>query len=246
MAAKKIANLRPSAPVEKIGLEDAKRILCLVNCGLTDGLGEPVPGQMCVEAAVNYGLGYGHDDQPKCVDADLRSFKIMLNDTFSWDSNESRGDGLRRLAIAQLGTNKNFKFNKFIEAFQVKVLEFFVYPRLVKEVAQLQKEFEAEMARFNKEVKKWIKGDGSVPSVDFSFSSERVEQLTNHSIDFAEDQDSSAYALVNIFQWDEDPIDADEIAHICSELAVEALEETHPRLESLKWLNSLTKKPKIR
>lgn len=87
-----------------------KKVLDVVDAGLTSGLGQPHPGEMCVEAAVAYASGEEHRDEPICVDSDLREIKIHLND-MGWYSNESRAEGLRRLAVAQLGTFKQ-GFNK--------------------------------------------------------------------------------------------------------------------------------------
>ena len=42
--------------------EIAKKVLATVDAGLVQGLGSPVPGQMCVEAALNYALGREHSD----------------------------------------------------------------------------------------------------------------------------------------------------------------------------------------
>jgi hypothetical protein len=89
------------------GLSDeavCKRVLDIVDRGLTRGLGKSVPGEMCVEAAVCYALGEEHGDKPTCVHQNVRDAKIMLNDTDGWFSNSARALGLRRLAIAQLGT----------------------------------------------------------------------------------------------------------------------------------------------
>jgi len=76
----------------------------LLDAGLVSGLGEPEPGKMCVEAAINYALGREHGDDPGCVLESLRRLKIKLNDSKYWTSNKARADGLRRLAIAQLGS----------------------------------------------------------------------------------------------------------------------------------------------
>jgi hypothetical protein len=81
----------------------AKKVVETVDAGLVGGLGQPVPGQMCVEAAVCYALGLPHGDDPKCVAYSLRSLKIRLNDA-SWSSAQARSKGLRRLAVAQLGS----------------------------------------------------------------------------------------------------------------------------------------------
>src|SRR5689334_8095566 len=81
----------------------AVRVLEVVDAGLSSGVGKPVPGQMCVEAAVCYALGLPHGDDPQCVSPALRSLKIRLNDS-DWSSNAARAKGLRRLALAQLGS----------------------------------------------------------------------------------------------------------------------------------------------
>ena len=79
----------------------ARKVLEVVDAGLVSGVGNPIPGQMCVEAAVCYALGLPHGDDPKCVSPALRSLKIRLNDS-GWSSDEARAKGLRRLAVAQL------------------------------------------------------------------------------------------------------------------------------------------------
>ena len=79
------------------------KIHSLLDYGLPTGLGEPEPGSMCVEAAINYALGRPHGDDPGCVWPSLRRVKIGLNDA-RWSSNTARAEGLRRLAIIQLGT----------------------------------------------------------------------------------------------------------------------------------------------
>lgn len=101
-----------NAPITE---EIASKVLKVVNKGLCLGLGQAVPGAMCVEAAVCYAYGLPHSDKPPCVDEDLINFKIKLNDTSGWASDKSRAKGLRRIAIAQLGTNKKFNSDKFME-----------------------------------------------------------------------------------------------------------------------------------
>jgi len=86
-------------------LKIAKKVLDTVDAGLCSGKGKPIPGQMCVEAAVCYAYGLPHSDQPPCVSPALRSFKIALNDK-PWSSDAARANGLRRISIAQLGSNK--------------------------------------------------------------------------------------------------------------------------------------------
>lgn len=93
----------------------AFKVLKIVDKGLTHGLGNNVPGQMCVEAAVAYASGEPHSDKPKCVDSNLRSYKIQLNDESGWNSAASRAAGLRRIAIAQLGSNGAFDNKMFLK-----------------------------------------------------------------------------------------------------------------------------------
>lgn len=81
----------------------AAKVRDTVDAGLVAGVGIPVPGQMCVEAAVCYALGLLHGDDPGCVASSLRELKIRLND-LRWSSSEARAKGLRRLAVAQLGS----------------------------------------------------------------------------------------------------------------------------------------------
>ena len=75
----------------------AAKVLHIVDQGLSKGLGEQAPGQMCVEAAVCYALGLPHGDDPGCVSPALRRLKIGLNDA-NWSSPQARAKGLRRLA----------------------------------------------------------------------------------------------------------------------------------------------------
>lgn len=81
----------------------ALKVLSVVDAGLSSGVGKPVPGQMCVEAAVCYALGLPHGDDPQCVSRALRALKIRLNDS-NWSSDQARAKGLRRLSVAQLGS----------------------------------------------------------------------------------------------------------------------------------------------
>ena len=69
--------------------EVAQKVLDTVNAGLVAGIGKPIPGQMCVEAAVCFALGLPHGDNPDCVAPSFRALKIGLND-LSWSSNQAR------------------------------------------------------------------------------------------------------------------------------------------------------------
>jgi hypothetical protein len=73
--------------------------------GIVKGLGEPIPGKMCIEALICHVLGLPHGDNPKeCVGFEVNRFKIDLNDK-PWTSPQARAKGMERLGIAQLGSN---------------------------------------------------------------------------------------------------------------------------------------------
>lgn len=112
------------------------RVLSVVDLGLTEGLGdETKPGGMCVEAAVSFALGHETGDGPLCVNPNLRDFKIGLNDSCYFNNDKDRAQSLRRIAVAQLGTEKltskfdheglpisfvkqTFKYSKFSDLLQ--------------------------------------------------------------------------------------------------------------------------------
>lgn len=91
----------------------AQNVLATIDAGLVRGLGEPVPGKMCVEAAVCYGLGLPHGDDPGCVATSLRVLQTRLNDA-GWSSPIARAQGLRRLGVAQLGSKGVLDEDEFI------------------------------------------------------------------------------------------------------------------------------------
>lgn len=124
----------------EINQEIVSKILETVDAGLTVGLGKPVPGQMCVEAAVCYALGLPHSDNPQCVSEAVRSFKIGLNDA-EWSSPQARAAGLRRLAIAQLGTKQDFNEEEFSKRLIIMAVSKVLSP--VLHAAGLGKEAEA-------------------------------------------------------------------------------------------------------
>jgi len=74
----------------------------ILSRGLSHGLGKR-DGMMCIEAAVCAALDLPHGDDPQCVAAAVRSFKIALNDS-NWSSPEARAKGMRNLGIAQVGS----------------------------------------------------------------------------------------------------------------------------------------------
>jgi len=96
----------------KYTVDHARKVLETVDAGLCHGKGRPVPGQMCVEAAVCFALGLPHSDEPPCVAPCVRSFKVRLNDA-GWSTNKARASGLRALSVGQLGSTGVVDDKKF-------------------------------------------------------------------------------------------------------------------------------------
>jgi hypothetical protein len=98
----------------KINEALAKRILEVIDVGLDHDIGdEPVPGKICAEAAVCYALGQPHGDDPVCVAPSLRALVIITNDA-AWSTKTARAAGLRRLALAQLGSRYELDEREFM------------------------------------------------------------------------------------------------------------------------------------
>lgn len=102
----------------------ARKVIDTVSLGLCSGLGTPIPGRMCVEAAVNYACGFSHGDDPVCVGLAVRAFKISLNDSKYWKSNQSRAEGMKYIAVAQLGSDQlnQVEFSKCLTLKIINVL----------------------------------------------------------------------------------------------------------------------------
>ena len=120
--------------LKKVNRELAAKVLSIVDHGLSNGLGDPVEGKMCVEAAVCFAMGLPHGDEPPCVSQAVRKLKIQLNDA-CWSSNEARAKGMRRLAIAQLGTIEDFDDREFAKRVSRIAIEK-VVPRALRHAAK--------------------------------------------------------------------------------------------------------------
>lgn len=110
--------------------EIAQKVKETVECGLVRGKGEPIPGQMCVEAAVCYAYGLPHSDNPPCVGLAVRRFKIGLNDS-NWSTNQERGSGMLKLSIAQLNSNV-LDQKEFSKKVTIKIINHIIAPLATK------------------------------------------------------------------------------------------------------------------
>lgn len=113
----------------------AQRVLDTIDAGLVSGVGKPVPGQMCVEAAVCYAMGLPHGDEPDCVSPALRALKIGLNDS-GWSTDKARARGLRRLGLIQLGSKNALNDTQFSRSLSRLVIGVIV-PRALRSAARL-------------------------------------------------------------------------------------------------------------
>lgn len=177
-----------SKPKLKVDLALARKVDKIVCKGLCCGVGSK-PGNMCVEAAVHFALhgddpGYNIDDRPlDCVDEDLVSLKISINDKSAWKDKKSRAQGLRAVAIAQLGSANYATLDFNLEAeLDDRVGKYFrqlIFPRIRKEaLAEVNK----EARKFAKEVKAQTSSDAiSIclnAGIDFSSFLEKFSRLT--------------------------------------------------------------------
>src|SRR5208283_3133203 len=145
----------------KITKAIARKVLKTVDAGLVNGVGVPVPGKMCVEAAVCYALGLPHGDDPGCVAPALRALKIRLNDS-DWSSPTSRAAGMRRLAVAQLGSAGALNEKEFVS----RVVDYAIRvsaPKAIRMVAMLigEKDLDALLAAATR-----CEVEGSVAAAD--------------------------------------------------------------------------------
>ena len=200
----------------------ARKVLAAVDAGLVHGLGDPVPGQMCVEAAVCYALGQPHGDDPNCVSSVVRTFKIKLNDS-AWSSNSARAKGMRRVAVAQLGSNKidNRKFAKELVLGTVKTILPFTF-RGVAAVIPSHKEA-LEAAALACEVAKDLSAADSAASAAHSAAYSAASA--------ASAADSAAYSAASAAH----SAARDNMLSMAAEVAVKALKKCGAL--GVKWLD---------
>lgn len=110
---------------------DVAKFDSILARGLSHGMGK-AGQQVCIEAAICETLGLVHSDDPKCVAASVRIFKITLNDS-DWSSPEARAKGLRDLGLAQLGSLNVVDDAAFVSLLSKKIIGKLL-PRLFRTV----------------------------------------------------------------------------------------------------------------
>lgn len=90
----------------KITKDIIEKVLNIITGGLENGAGNNL-NTFCVQQAVSKACNHiEYNDHPIfCVDDQVVSFGIRMNDR-GWSSRKARADGMRRFAVAELGSNK--------------------------------------------------------------------------------------------------------------------------------------------
>jgi hypothetical protein len=108
---------------------DVQRFDQILGRGLSQGLG--IQGQLiCIEADICEAWGLAHGDDPQCVAAAVRNFKITLNDS-PWSTPQARAKGLRDLGLAQLGSLGVVDDKEFAKRLAEKTIRVLI-PRLYR------------------------------------------------------------------------------------------------------------------
>src|ERR1700727_1323709 len=129
--------------------EIARKVLDTVDAGLVCGIGDPIPGSMCVEAAVNFAYGRSHGDDPPCVMKCVRDLKVSINDHNAWPLKDGgrqvRANGMRRLAIAQL-VSADLNTAKFRNLLNELLVNEYLIPAIAKSPAtKLPREYKEKI-----------------------------------------------------------------------------------------------------
>lgn len=84
--------------------EVRKRLIQIGKKGIAFGLSDgPVPGELCIQAAICAAMGEKHGDEPTCVEQPDNRISIAVND-LNWGTNRTRAKYLLPIGLAQLGT----------------------------------------------------------------------------------------------------------------------------------------------
>ena len=162
----------------------------ILGRGLCSGIGQQ-GSQVCIEAAICETLGLPHGDEPGCVSAAVRSFKITLNDS-RWSSPAARANGLRALGIAQLGSLgvvDDVEFSKRLAEKTVRVL----IPKLFRDVFKNNKTCLEAAARCEEEGSKYDDAADAAraAAADAAYAARAAAYASAHA---AASADAAAYA----------------------------------------------------
>jgi len=109
----------------KITIQHVTNLLSLLTRGLINGAGE-TKNEFCIQQAIHRvlddDLDGQHSDAPPvtCISGRINNFGICMNDQEGWIDEKDRANGLRRFAIAELGSAK-VSYSDFVFGLQERV-----------------------------------------------------------------------------------------------------------------------------
>ena len=190
--------------------------------GLCSGKGSP-NGEMCIEALITQILDEPFSDEPECVTAEIRNFKISLNDT-NWSSNQARAVGLRNIGIAQIGSKGVVDGPEFLKGLQTKIIGVLI-PVIFRKIFKNKKEIlllvdicEKQPTRENCLI---LKNAASADAAYAYYASSAAAAAAYADVAYASDA-ASAYAAA---AYTSDAASADYYLIMCANLALEVLKE---------------------
>jgi len=84
-------------------MDITQKLTEIISHGLVKGLGNPVPGELCLGAAICLAYGEPHSARPSCVAEEDLAWCTTINDA-PWSSVAARAKALLPLGLAMLGT----------------------------------------------------------------------------------------------------------------------------------------------
>jgi len=195
-----------------INQELANKINCLLDKGVTCGFSkDPKPGEMCLEQVVSYALGEDITDEPSCVGYEVRWFVTRLNDR-NWSSPSARAEGMRDLAIAQLGSN-SLDQKEFLEKLSFAVFTK-IFPAMFRELGEERWKKEIKSLEEAKDLEEARKAASDVGFAYAAYDDDRYRYVA-HASDVAYHVGYAARVSKT----------GDKYLKIASHLAVEVLRE---------------------
>ena len=210
----------------------ATQVRDLIRQGLVYGTGHPAPGQMCIQAVIQYAMGLPHGDDPKeCVGAAVRAFGIRLNDA-RWSSNAARAKGMERFGLAEIGSNSidQSTFARFVAEQTIRQ----ILPIALRSAARLNPKYaealEETALRCEKEgtreaaLKARRIADAAHAAADAAAADAAADYAAYAAADAAAAY-AAAYAAYAAYAAAAAAAASDQILNLSAEMAVQALAE---------------------
>jgi hypothetical protein len=190
---------------------------------------------MCIEAAVCYALGLPHGDNPQCVANAVQWYKIVINDS-AWSSKAARARGMRRVAIAQLGSDQidERRFAEIVARLTIQRILPVAFRAVARQASQPHKSRLRAMAVRCEA--KWAEDVAidyiraiSRPVAEAVYAARRAAE---RAVNTASAANSAAYAAK--YAACVRGVNADRVLTAAAEIAVEALQECGS--QGCRWL----------